>query len=49
LQVVRLSLVLPREPKIDQLDILVFIEEDVLEFEIAVDAGLAVDEGYGAD
>jgi hypothetical protein len=49
LQVVRLALVLARKTKVDQLDITVFVQQYVFEFEVAVDAGLVMDVGYSAD
>lgn len=48
LQVVRLALVLAREPKVQQLHVLVLVEEYVFELEVAVHAGLQVDVGDGA-
>jgi len=49
LQVVGLALVFAREAKVAELDVLVFVEQDVFELEVAVDAGLRVDVAYGAD
>jgi hypothetical protein len=49
LQVVGLALVLSCEAKVDQLDVAVLVEQDVFEFQVAVDAGLVVDVCDGAD
>jgi hypothetical protein len=49
LQVVGLALVFSREAEVDQLDVAVLVEQDVLEFQVAVDAGLVVDVCDGAD
>jgi hypothetical protein len=49
LQVVGLALVFSREAEVDQLDVAVLVEQDVLEFQVAVDAGLVVDVCNGAD
>ena len=43
------ALVLSGEAKVDELDIFVLVEEDVFEFEVAVNAVLQVDIGYSAD
>jgi hypothetical protein len=49
LQVVGLALVLSCKAKVDQLDVAVLVEQDVFEFQVAVDAGLVVDVCDGAD
>lgn len=49
LQVVGFALVLASKPKVYQLDILIFVQEDILELQIAVDAGLLVDVRNGPD
>lgn len=49
LQVVALALVLAGEAKVDELYVFVLVEQDVLELEVAVHAGLAVDVRDGAD
>ncbi len=46
---VRLALIFTREAKVDELDVLVLVEEDVFELEVAVHAVLLVNVGHGAD
>lgn len=36
------ALIFPCEPKVDQFDVFVLVEEDILQFEIAVNAGLVM-------
>mgnify|MGYP007135343178 CR=1 FL=1 len=43
LQIVRLTLVLPRKPKVTQLDIFVLIQQNILQLQIAMHALLLVD------
>jgi hypothetical protein len=49
LQVVGLALVFSREAEVNQLDVLVLVQQDVLEFQVSVDTGLVVDVCDGAD
>jgi hypothetical protein len=49
LEIVCFAFIFPRETKVAQLDILVFVEEDVLQLQISMNAGLAVDICDGAD
>lgn len=44
---VHATLVFPCEPKVNKLDILVLVEDDVLELEVAMDAGLLMNVVYG--
>lgn len=49
MEVVSLSLILAREAEITQLDVLMLVEQDVFELEIAVDTRLLVDIANGTD
>jgi hypothetical protein len=49
LQIAHSAFILSCEAKIDQLDILIFVQQYVLELQIAVYAGLLMDVGYCAN
>lgn len=49
LQVAGRALVLAREAKVDQLDVAVLVEQDVLQFQVAVDTRFRMDVRDGAD
>ena len=49
LQIARLAFVFPRKPKIAQLDVFLLVEQDVLQLEVSMNTGLAMDVGDGAN